>query len=54
MGFGAGMGLPNIRKNSDIFNIHSTPGKGTILKLTFKLNGKSKKRKVLSLHKNRR
>ncbi|OGC40664.1 hypothetical protein A2Y85_00615 [candidate division WOR-3 bacterium RBG_13_43_14] len=43
MGFGAGMGLPNIKKNSDIFNIHSTHGKGTRLKLTFKLNGKTKK-----------
>ena len=23
LGFGAGMGLPNIKKNSDIFNIES-------------------------------
>jgi anti-sigma regulatory factor (Ser/Thr protein kinase)/Na+-translocating ferredoxin:NAD+ oxidoreductase RNF subunit RnfB len=29
LGFGAGMGLPNIKKNSDRFAIESTPGKGT-------------------------
>ncbi len=29
MGFGAGMGLPNIKKNSDFFHIESEPGKGT-------------------------
>lgn len=40
MGFGAGMGLPNIRKNADMFNISSIVGKGTTLKLTFELNGK--------------
>ncbi len=40
MGFGAGMGLPNIRKNADVFNISSIVGKGTTLKLTFELNGK--------------
>ena len=39
MGFGAGMGLPNIKKNSDQFNIHSTIGKGTRLEMIFKLNG---------------
>ncbi|MGC8738211.1 MAG: [Fe-Fe] hydrogenase large subunit C-terminal domain-containing protein [Candidatus Hydrogenedens sp.] len=32
MGFGAGMGLPNIRKNSDYFVIHSEPT-GTLLKI---------------------
>jgi CBS domain-containing protein/anti-sigma regulatory factor (Ser/Thr protein kinase) len=31
MGFGAGMGLPNIKKSSDIFKINSTLGKGTEL-----------------------
>lgn len=31
MGFGAGMGLPNIRKNSDRFRIDTAPGQGTIL-----------------------
>ena len=39
MGFGAGMGLPNIKKNSDRFNIHSTVGKGTRLEMIFELNG---------------
>ena len=32
MGFGAGMGLPNIKKNSEHFEISSTLGKGTNLK----------------------
>lgn len=32
MGFGAGMGLPNIERNSDEFEINSTLGKGTTLK----------------------
>jgi anti-sigma regulatory factor (Ser/Thr protein kinase) len=31
MGFGAGMGLPNIRKNADEFNITSEIGRGTQL-----------------------
>ncbi len=31
MGFGAGMGLPNIRKNADEFDITSEVGKGTRL-----------------------
>lgn len=35
MGFGAGMGLPNIKKNSDIFNITSEVNQGTRLELTF-------------------
>ena len=29
LGFGAGMGLPNIQRNSDWFEIHSHMGKGT-------------------------
>ena len=29
MGFGAGMGLPNIKHNSDVFYIDSEVGKGT-------------------------
>lgn len=41
MGFGAGMGLPNIKKNADIFNITSTVGKGTKLELIINLNGKN-------------
>lgn len=35
MGFGAGMGLPNIKKNVDELNIESKVDKGTIL--TFKV-----------------
>ncbi len=31
MGFGAGMGLPNIRKNADAFEISSEVGRGTRL-----------------------
>src|SRR5512137_2574614 len=34
MGFGAGMGLPNIRKNVDRFAIRSDVGTGTQLDLT--------------------
>jgi anti-sigma regulatory factor (Ser/Thr protein kinase) len=33
MGFGAGMGLPNIRKNSDAFEISSEVGRGTQLNI---------------------
>ncbi|MCB2189577.1 MAG: anti-sigma regulatory factor [Deltaproteobacteria bacterium] len=31
MGFGAGMGLPNIRKNTDRLSIDTSPGRGTTL-----------------------
>lgn len=34
LGFGAGMGLPNIKKNSDTFSIESEAGSGTTLKMT--------------------
>jgi anti-sigma regulatory factor (Ser/Thr protein kinase) len=34
MGFGAGMGLSNIKKNADNLNITSEPGKGTCLEIT--------------------
>ena len=43
MGFGAGMGLPNIKRNADKFEISSTPGKGTSLDITFCLNQTEKK-----------
>ncbi len=43
MGFGAGMGLPNIKKNADKFDISSVPGKGTSLKITICLDRKGKK-----------
>lgn len=32
MGFGAGMGLPNIRRNSDELDIDTVPGKGTTVR----------------------
>jgi anti-sigma regulatory factor (Ser/Thr protein kinase) len=35
MGFGAGMGLPNMKKNSDSLQVESTPGVGTTVKMTF-------------------
>lgn len=34
MGFGAGMGLANMKKNSDILKIQSTVGKGTTVEIT--------------------
>ena len=33
MGFGAGMGLPNIKRNTDWFHISSIVGEGTILEM---------------------
>jgi len=36
-GFGAGMGLPNIKKNSDSFEIHSEKGKGAHLVISFEV-----------------
>jgi serine/threonine-protein kinase RsbT len=38
MGFGAGMGLPNIKRNSDNLNIESVVGKGTRLEITININ----------------
>ncbi len=37
MGFGAGMGLPNMEKNADSFEIHSKEGEGTKIRMTFNL-----------------
>ena len=37
MGFGARMGLPNIKKYTDIMEISTEPGKGTRLKLVVNL-----------------
>ena len=37
MGFGAGMGLPNIKKNADSFDISSVVGKGTALDITIRV-----------------
>lgn len=36
MGFGAGMGLPNISENADEFKIESEVGKGTTLWINYK------------------
>ena len=36
-GFGAGMGLPNMKKNSNRFEIHSVIGKGTHLRISISL-----------------
>jgi anti-sigma regulatory factor (Ser/Thr protein kinase) len=41
MGFGAGMGLPNMKKNADTFKITSEVGKGTRLEIKIMLNGKN-------------
>lgn len=38
MGFGAGMGLPNISDNADIFTIDTEVGKGTTLNIEIKFN----------------
>lgn len=32
MGFGAGMGLPNIKRNADVFEIDTEVGRGTTLR----------------------
>jgi serine/threonine-protein kinase RsbT len=37
MGFGAGMGLPNIRRNSDFFDIETRIGRGTRIRSTILL-----------------
>ena len=39
MGFGAGMGLPNIRRNSDLFEIETRVGRGTRVRSTILLTG---------------
>ncbi|MBO4837568.1 MAG: anti-sigma regulatory factor [Clostridia bacterium] len=36
-GFGAGMGLPNMKRNADDFSIESTPGQGTVIRMGFRL-----------------
>jgi serine/threonine-protein kinase RsbT len=37
-GFGAGLGLPNIKKSTDEFRIESTPGTGTVLAYAVRLD----------------
>lgn len=39
IGFGAGMGLPNIKKNADHFDIRSKKGEGTHLKVSIRVDG---------------
>lgn len=39
LGFGFGMGLPNMKKNSDEFRIESEVGKGTRVLARIRLNG---------------
>ena len=41
-GFGAGMGLPNIKRNTDRFDIQSTVGVGTTLNYSITLNQQAK------------
>ena len=37
LGWGAGMGLPNMKRNADDFSITSEPGTGTTITMLFKL-----------------
>ncbi len=39
LGFGAGMGLPNIKRNADVFRIDSKTGQGTRLEIIIRTNG---------------
>ena len=39
LGFGAGMGLPNMEKNSDSMQIYSTVGVGTKIVMKFNIKG---------------
>jgi serine/threonine-protein kinase RsbT len=43
MGFGAGMGLSNMRRSSDTFRIISEIGKGTHLKMIIRIENKATK-----------
>ena len=40
LGFGAGMGLPNIKRNADAFRLFSEPGRGTRLEITMARDGR--------------
>jgi serine/threonine-protein kinase RsbT len=42
LGFGAGMGLCNIKRYSDSIDLTSEPGKGTVLKAVFYVRGQTK------------
>ncbi len=39
LGFGAGMGLPNIKRNSDELHIDTEPGRGTTLRAVLRFAG---------------
>lgn len=39
LGFGAGMGLPNIKRNSDILQVDTRTGEGTRLRIIIRTNG---------------
>ena len=47
MGFGAGMGLPNIQKNVDKLNVTSTVGVGTTVEMEVNFTGTSRHRSPL-------
>ena len=47
MGFGAGMGIPNIRKNADKMEIESIPGVGTTLMIRIFTGGTEKKNETV-------
>lgn len=38
LGFGAGMGLPNVQRHCHLFHIESEPGKGTFIRASYFLN----------------
>jgi hypothetical protein len=37
MGFGSGMGLPNIKKNTDSLSVNSIVGEGTTLEFVIRI-----------------
>ncbi len=39
LGFGAGMGLPNMKRNADDLRIDTSPGKGTRVTIVVRLGG---------------
>ena len=39
LGFGAGMGLPNMKKNTDEMTVESTVGEGTTVTMVVRLGG---------------
>ena len=46
LGFGAGLGLPNAKRVSDIFFIHSEPGVGTTVKAVIHLQKQTKEQEA--------